>query len=450
MGRARAPWLLVGKAAAISAAKKHYEVGLQLIERVQSNIKSEYRFSYQDLQMQFFKDYVELLVSEGDTRTALQVVEYSRARVLAERLGKRTDAIDEVNPADFQRYAGQTGSVLLSYWLAPQRSFVWVIKAGSIRMRELHPASEIGELIRKYGNAIDEEQSDPVENNSLLAQQLATLILGPIRNDLGKARKVVIVPDGELHALNLETLPAPANPNRYWIEDDVEISIAPSLNVLRMSSETRPKNGARQSLLLIGAPVSASAEYPELHAAKLEIDGIHHNFPGAQVYQGSDATPRGFREAMPSRFSMIHFAAHAETNGRSPLESAVILSKNGNGGDGESYKLYAQDVARLQPQLTANLVTISACRSAGARAYGGEGLVGFAWAFLQSGARAVIAGLWDVDDNSSSLLMEKLYGYLASDVEPAKALHMAKLDLLHSGSRNHRPFYWAPYQIYIR
>jgi CHAT domain-containing protein len=150
---------------------------------------------------------------------------------------------------------------------------------------------------------------------------------------------------------------------------------------------------------------------------------------------------------------MIHFAAHAETNGRSPLESAVILSKNesGNGGgDGESYKLYARDVAQLQPQLTAGLVTISACRSAGARAYGGEGLVGFAWAFLQSGARAVIAGLWDVDDNSSSLLMEKLYGYLASDMEPATALHRAKLDLLHSTARNHKPFYWAPYQIYIR
>jgi tetratricopeptide (TPR) repeat protein len=283
---------LLAKGRQFPAANAEYKLGLQSIERVQSSMKDEYRFSYQDLQMQFFKDYVELLVSEGDTKTALQVAEYSRARVLAEKLGKPTDAIDEVNPADFQRYANQTGSVLLSYWLAPQRSFVWVIKPGkNIRMRELPSASEIAELIRKYGYAIDEEQSDPVEKHSLLAQQLGTMVLGPIRGDLANVRKVVIVPDGQLHALNLETLPAPGNENRYWIEDDVEISIAPSLKVLRVSHPTQPKNGSNQSLLLIGAPVSASAEYPELRAAKLEIDGIHKHFPGAKVHEGSDASP---------------------------------------------------------------------------------------------------------------------------------------------------------------
>jgi CHAT domain-containing protein len=156
-----------------------------------------------------------------------------------------------------------------------------------------------------------------------------------------------------------------------------------------------------------------------------------------------DATPRGFLDAMPSRFSMIHFAAHAETNPRSPLESAVILSRNG-----DSYKLYARDVTKLQ--LSADLVTISACRSAGARAYGGEGLVGLAWAFLHSGAQAVIAGLWDVSDSSSAQLMDKLYESLASKDAPATALRMAKLSLLHGGGSYRKPFYWAPYQIYIR
>jgi len=62
----------------------------------------------------------------------------------------------------------------------------------------------------------------------------------------------------------------------------------------------------------------------------------------------------------------------------------------------------------------------------------------------------VIAGLWDVDDDSSSKLMEALYESLAMGVEPATALHAAKVNLLHSSARSHRPFYWAPYEIYIR
>ena len=92
---------------------------------------------------------------------------------------------------------------------------------------------------------------------------------------------------------------------------------------------------------------------------------------------------------------MIHFTAHATANVESPLDSAVVLS-----GPDDGYKLYARDVA--ETPLRADLVTVSACRSAGERTYSGEGLVGFAWAFLRAGARNVIAGLWDVDDRSTA------------------------------------------------
>jgi CHAT domain-containing protein len=138
---------------------------------------------------------------------------------------------------------------------------------------------------------------------------------------------------------------------------------------------------------------------------------------------------------------MIHFAAPPRQLAES-LESAIILSKNG-----DRFKLYARDITGLK--LSADLVTISACRSAGARAYGGEGLVGFAWAFLQAGALSVIAGLWDVGDESSSQLMGKLYQALASGMKPAAALRHAKLAMLHSGPYR-KPFYWGPYQTYIR
>ena len=111
---------------------------------------------------------------------------------------------------------------------------------------------------------------------------------------------------------------------------------------------------------------------------------------------------------------MIHFTAHATANVESPLDSAVVLSGPDNG-----YKLYARDVA--ETPLLADLVTVSACRSAGERTYLGEGLVGFAWAFLRAGARNVIAGLWDVDDESTSVLMATLYSELSRGVPPADA-----------------------------
>jgi len=138
---------------------------------------------------------------------------------------------------------------------------------------------------------------------------------------------------------------------------------------------------------------------------------------------------------------MVHFTAHATANMESPLESAVVLS-----GPDTGYKLYARDVA--DKPLRADLVTVSACRSAGERTYSGEGLVGFAWAFLHAGARRVIAGLWDVDDRSTARVMDELYAGLQAGQAPARALREAKLALIREGGQPAGPYYWGPFQIF--
>ncbi len=140
-------------------------------------------------------------------------------------------------------------------------------------------------------------------------------------------------------------------------------------------------------------------------------------------------------------FSYIHFVAHGTASRTSPLDSAVILSKQG-----DNYKLYARDI--IQHPLHADLVTISACHGEGVRTYSGEGLVGLSWAFLRAGAHGVIAALWEVNDNSTPQLMDHLYAEISKGVPPATALHDAKLVLLHSGTVYRRPFYWAPFQFY--
>ncbi len=91
---------------------------------------------------------------------------------------------------------------------------------------------------------------------------------------------------------------------------------------------------------------------------------------------------------------------------------------------------------------------MSACRSAGERTYSGEGLVGFAWAFLRGGARRVVAGLWDVDDKSTAELMDGLYAGLAAGEPAAQALREAKLTLLRRGGRPRSPYYWAPFELF--
>ena len=78
-------------------------------------------------------------------------------------------------------------------------------------------------------------------------------------------------------------------------------------------------------------------------------------------------------------------------------------------------------------------------RSAGERLYSGEGLVGFAWAFLRAGARRVVAGLWDVDDKSTVAVMDRLYAGVSSGEPPVTALRDAKLALVRAGGVYAKP-----------
>jgi CHAT domain-containing protein len=243
----------------------------------------------------------------------------------------------------------------------------------------------------------------------------------------------------------------------YWIED-VTIANASSLRILgavrasnNRASNNNDKGKRNRTLLLVGNSVAPNDKYPELAQAAAQMESVARHFPaaGQKILARQAATPSAYLASTPERFSYIHFVAHGTASRLSPLDSAIVLSKSS--AEDDSFKLYARDIVSYHKQrpLRADLVTISACYSAGERSYSGEGLVGLSWAFLRAGAHNVIAALWDASDSSTLLLMDKFYDELDKGARPDAALHAAKLSLLHD-RRFHNPFYWAPFQLYAR
>jgi CHAT domain-containing protein/Flp pilus assembly protein TadD len=373
----------------------------------------------------FYQRYVDFLMTHGLQDDALNFVEAHRARLLAEKL--RAEPSQET----LQQRARKTGATLLSYWLAPQKSYLWAVTARGIQSYEIGPEARIRELVERYTKSIQAGR-DGLATGRELYETLVT----PAQSLIGPGARLIVVPDGALHGLNFETLIGPSK--RYLIED-ATVEIAPSLRLLQQDSESANRN---KSILLIGDPVRQDPTLPELPSAGKEIAAIAGLYDGAVVRVRADATPEAYEAAKPAEFGVIHFAAHALPNRGYPLDSAVVLSPGRN-----SYKLYARDVQNIQ--LNANLVTISACTSAGARAFPGEGLVGFAWAFLHAGAHNVIASLWEVSDQNTAAFMKELYQRVQKGDRPARALHDSKLEFLRSEGPRSRPDHWAPFQIYV-
>ncbi|HXJ96098.1 MAG TPA: CHAT domain-containing protein [Terriglobia bacterium] len=406
----------------------------------------QYRITYFASLIHLYQDYVDFLVAQHRDADALRVVESSRARVLAERLGEPGPLAVDPARYDYRRLARNSRTTLLSYWLAPKRSFLWVVTPEHVATFQLPPQPEIEKLVAAYDGAI-EGLRDPTREGSEAGQKLYETLLAPASPFVRPGSKVTIVPDGALHNLNFESLPVAGTQPHYWIED-AAVFIVPSLDLAYRHSflrSTQAHGGSgpelAESLLVFGDPAPPKeANYPKLPNATSEISDIQQQFRQAVMITGAAADPRAYAASKPQRFAMIHFAAHAEANRENPLDSAIILSPQG-----DSYKLYAREVVSLP--IRANLVTISACRSAGGRSYAGEGLVGFAWAFLQAGANNVVAGLWEVDDRSTAELMKTMYSELRSGKTPQQSLRAAKLALLHSGGAYRKPYYWAPFQL---
>jgi CHAT domain-containing protein len=443
-------------------ADREYQTALTTFEAARSELRSEHSsLTFLSNATRIYDDYIHLLISRGKIDEALRVANYDRARTLREGLGlaKRGDSFAP-EPLNAQAIARRAGGTILFYWLGEKRSYLWVITPRTTRLFPLNASSaEIDAAVHGYRTKL--EGPPEILEASDDGSALYKMLIEPARDFLAKEalaknNRIFIIPDGSLNSLNFETL-TPA-PKHYWIED-VTITSAGSLHLLAAARPAPNKLAGR--LLLIGNPVSPTPAgpdnhgdnpYPELPNAAAEMHSIEQHFPPQQrtVFAREQATPAALN-GHPEQFSYIHFVAHGTASRTSPLDSAIILSRDpaskAASGEDDSFKLYGRDI--IQHPLHAELVTISACYGAGRRSYSGEGLVGLSWAFLRAGAHNVVGALWDVSSISSAQLMDDFYGELQKGKSPSAALRAAKLSLLHSDNADfRRPFYWAPFQLY--
>jgi CHAT domain-containing protein len=427
----------------LASAGNEFRAATETIDRRGAKLDDDYRLSFLSSLIRFNREYVDFEMARHEPEEALEVAEASRSRVLAGRSGSLQTAKPR-SASEYRQIARRTGSVLLEYWFGDARSYLWVITADRIDCHTLAPRSVIRSLVENW-RAVIASGRNPLEVARDTGDRLYTELLSPIATDAPGRSRFIIVPDEDLYSLNFESLPAGAGSAKFWIEQ-ATTAIAPSLNYLTAAA-LKPAHGktatGKTKMLLIGDPESTDPQFPKLEFAGRELDSIAGTMaaPGSKVLRGSEARPESYASVSPAQFGFIHFSAHATANPISPLDSSVILS-----GPPDQCRLRAHDVMKIP--LKAELVTVSGCRSAGGKTYSGEGLVGFAWAFLKAGADNVIAGLWDVNDRSTMELMSRLYSEIAAGADIPDALRASKLALIHEGGAYRKPFYWAPFELY--
>lgn len=401
-------------------------------------VDPKYRISFLD-QAPFYDRYVRFLVSRKRVVEALHIAELGRSPTLAEAL--RMGGCERSAAVGLERIRNtlkRRRQVVLAYWLAEHESYLWVITPAGTELFKLPAETEIQAALESYKKQILDHRDI---GDTPLGQRLYEMLVRPAEKLVPKGSNVIIVPHRKLYNFNFETLIVPGSAPHYWIED---VGIQNAGFLAALANYGRIRSSSSKELLLVGAPIEADPEFPALKHAAEEMNkvGSHFSASSEKVITGGDAVPQAYSSSGPGKFRFVHFVTHGTQNVEKPLESAIILSR----GPGRVYKLYAREIMAT-PQ-HAELVTISACYSAGARAFSGEGLVGLAWAFMHAGAHQVVGALWEVDDASTPQLMDDFYSELSKGRSAAEALRAAKLKMLHSGDFHRHPYYWASLQLY--
>jgi tetratricopeptide (TPR) repeat protein len=391
--------------------------------------------------------------------------------------------------------------VLLEYALGEEATYLFRVRKGSVDRVWRLPVgrAELERQVRTFLLPLQQSGGSgmaafsPRQGHSLYSLLLAEALQG-----ITPGTPIIIVPDGILGLLPFETLvitPGRDVKDTRFVGDMWQLSYAQSATVLAFLRTLAP-SAAPQTFFGLGNPIYDSQDprytaykqglpLPVLPAQALSAYG----YRGRAIQRGGGNTTRGddseatlsypplpetesevkaiaqffgtslgppnillnvvanetqLRQAPLTRYRYLHFATHADLPGRLQgiNEPFLILGQVENTEEDDGL-LALSEVLDLR--LDAEMVVLSACVTGRGEATEGEGVVNFARAFHQAGARSVVVSLWEVASEAAEDFMRRFYGHLNAGKPKAEALSLARKEIK---ALYPNPFFWAAFILH--
>jgi CHAT domain-containing protein/Tfp pilus assembly protein PilF len=330
----------------------------------------------------------------------------------------------------------QPGTILIYPLVLEDKIWLlWASKGGIIKTVEVPKVGQkqLAQTVLKFRQLLETPSSNIAEVQATGKQLYDWLIL-PIEPELkeNKIQNLVFSLDRATRYIPMSAL---FDGKKYLIEN-YAVSTVLSAD-LTNTSDRIPPGTQNTSILALGLS-NAVPGFNALPNVPAELDAIVRKKPNDTkgIYPGleflnKDFDWRSLRDNLLGH-QLLHIATHGEFVPGSPDASYLLL------GTGE--KLAIPKIATLQDLGNISLVVLSACQTAlGEPGQDGNEINGISYYFLNAGAKAVMASLWSVNDDSTRVLMQHFYSNLAkgtstAPMTKAAALRQAQLSLLRGNA----------------
>lgn len=434
-----------------------------------------------------FTEYQELISTPNQELDATQkemIIKFEiRLKEIEEELEKVKIDIHKANPVyarlvypktvtleKLQKEILDSSSILLEYKVTEKAVFLWKVTKNKIQFYRLpFSRQQISEEVEYFRKSIDGMVNSKVfvKHAYSLYEKLVATALSP--GD--KEKRLLIVPDDVLNGVPFEALVVSMPDDRdtsyshfnYLIQRH-PVQYVSSASVLSYLPE--PSVHYDKEFLGFGDPLFGTNEVLEKNAyirsalgqtalrnlkrlefSGQEVENIGKLFPEGEVYTREKALEESLKPPFTlDQYRYIHFATHGIINEEKPQFSGIVLTQDKD--PREDGFLRMQEIYQLN--LKAELVVLSACRTGLGRLVKGEGFMGLSRAFMYAGTPSLLVSMWNVEDESTAILMTEFYRQLKKGPDKAAALREAKLLLLQEsgGNSNRYGFYpkqWASF-----
>jgi len=291
-----------------------------------------------------------------------------------------------------------------------------------------------------------EETRERADSLKLALYEIYQDIIAPVRPYF-KGSSLIIVPDERLSYIPFDALitqPGTGSLTAYagisFLLHDYDISYMYNSQLM----EHRYPRSWRLPRVNAWIPEhvqGAANTFDKLKGAEEEVRDILDIVNGSRLLRSPDKKELVSYLQEPS---ILHMAMHSlatDPQGTSPyflLDTVQdpLLSN----------RMFDYEINALR--ITAPMVVLSSCETAGGELQRGEGIMSLSRSFLQAGASSVVHSLWPVEDAKSRELMAGFYREIKRGKSKRSALSTVKrLYLENQPPFYTHPYYWAAFQV---
>ena len=400
----------------------------------------------------------------------------------------RYAALAYPQPYKAQELPLKPGEVLLEYALGEKESYLFRVEPGGktqvFRLAVDQEALEkrLGAMLAPFRQSIlrrEDLSRFSINDAAALYQE----ILAPALAGVNPGTKLIIVPDGALGAFPFEALVVQAGAG--WdksalVGDRWPVTYSQSAAILALNRHlgaTRAtqalfglgdciydKDSSRYLAYKAGTEKAGEIKHagpekvmtmaatdrgwgrlefpplPETRQTVTELAALFQEKPQPpQVLLDVNATETRMRQTTLSQYRYLFLGTHGFLADKlsGVQEPTLVLTQVENKPPDDGFLSLSKVV---QLKLDADLVTLAACMTGVGRVMQGEGVLNFARAFQQAGARSVMVALWNIPVDESMKFYSEFYKALKEGKPKIEALKIARQAVR---AKEPHPYFWS-------